>query len=147
MGRVIGVDHGERRIGLAISDPDGVLASPLKTVDVRDGDPVKAVAGVCAETGAERVVVGLPLHLDAREGASAEKARAFAEALRARTGVPVELWDERLTTVSAQKALIEGGVRRKRRKELVDGLAARIMLQHYLDSRPGTFPGDLGEER
>lgn len=145
MGRILGVDHGERRIGLAISDPDGVLASPLETVDVRGGDPAAAVARVCEQQGAERVVVGLPLHLNAQEGASAEKARAFAEALRARTCLPVELWDERLTTVTAQKALIEGGVRRKRRKELVDGLAARILLQHYLDSRPAAMP-DPGEE-
>ncbi len=145
MGRVLGVDHGERRIGLAISDPDGVLASPLETVDVRDGDPAAAVARVCARKGAERVVVGLPLHLNAQEGTAAEKARAFAEALHIRTGLPVELWDERLTTVTAQKALIEGGVRRKRRKQLVDGLAARIMLQHYLDSRPAAMP-DPGED-
>ena len=146
MGRILGVDPGERRIGLAVSDPDGILASPLDTLDARTANPAAAVAKAGKNAGAERIVVGLPLHMNAAEGDAAEKARAFAESLRKRTDIPVELWDERLTTVTAEKALIEGGVRRAQRKKLVDGLAARILLQHYLDCRSGPmippFPED-----
>ena len=146
MGRILGVDPGERRIGLAVSDPDGILASPLDTLDARTANPAAAVAKAGKNAGAERIVVGLPLHMNADEGDAAEKARAFAEALRNHTDVPVELWDERLTTVTAEKALIEGGVRRARRKKLVDGLAARILLQHYLDCRAGPMIPPLSED-
>ena len=141
-GRVLGVDHGERRIGLALGDPSGVLATPYDTIDANGG--LATVARVCRETGATRIVVGLPLRLDAGEGPAAERARAFAEALRKRVAVPVELWDERFSTVTAEKALIEGGTRRARRRQLVDRLAAQILLQHYLDSRAARADPNAG---
>ncbi len=133
MGRILGIDYGSTRIGLALSDPTGCIASPFEVWPADTA--LKAFARLCREQAVERVVVGLPLHMDGGEGPAAALARAFAEKLRAALTVPVELWDERWTTLSAQQALIEGGVRRRERKGLVDKIAAQIMLQHYLDSR------------
>ena len=137
-GRVLGVDFGTRRIGLALGDPTGTLASPYATLDARGG--AAAVARACRETGAVRIVVGLPLRLDAGEGPAAEGARAFADELRRRVDVPVELWDERFSTVTAERALIEGGARRARRRNVIDRLAAQVILQHYLDRCAGGEP-------
>jgi putative Holliday junction resolvase len=150
-GRIVGIDHGERRIGVAVSDPTGVLASARGVVEVRGpAQSCREVAGICREVGAVRVVVGLPVRMDGSEGESARRAREFGGRLAASTGLPVEYWDERFSTVSAQQALIEGGVRRERRREIVDQVAAQILLQHYLDARAGPAPaggfvaGDAG---
>lgn len=134
-GRTIGIDPGERRIGIALADPTGTIASPDRYIDRTKGDPVEAIAELCRELSVETIVVGLPVALDGREGPSAEAARAFGAQVAAGTGVSVEFHDERFTSVTAESALISGGVRRKKRKEKRDQVAAAVMLQGYLDAR------------
>jgi putative Holliday junction resolvase len=137
-GRILGVDLGERRIGLALSDPTGFLASALRTAEVANpGEALKAVAAAAQEAGAVKVVIGLPRNMDGSLGPAAQKALKFVEDLRARIAAPVDTWDERLTTKSAHAVLIEAGTRREKRKGLVDRIAAQIMLQNYLDARGG----------
>ena len=132
--RILGLDHGERRIGVAISDATGTIASPHSVIDRRADDVAETLQSVIAEYDVERIVVGLPLHLSGDEGASAQAARAFADTLAEETGLPVALQDERFTTVTAEGALLEGGVRRRQRREVRDKVAAAVMLQGYLDS-------------
>ena len=131
------VDLGTRRIGVAVSDPSGTLASPHATVP-RSGDDAAdraRLAALAAELGAERVVVGLPLSLDGRRGPAAKAAEAEIEALAGVVGVPVEARDERLTTVSADRALRERKVRGAARRKVVDAEAAAVLLQGWLDAR------------
>lgn len=135
MPRILGLDYGQRRLGFAVSDPDGIVATPLCVIErTSDRQALQELARLCGETGAEKIVVGLPVHMDGRRGEEAERVSAFAERAAARLGVPVETWDERLTTRSAERVLIEAGTSRRRRKEVVDKLAAQIMLQNYLDA-------------
>jgi putative holliday junction resolvase len=138
VARVLGVDLGTRRIGLALSDPGAVVASPLAVLE-RTGDRhADHVAIVDAARGAAaaRIVVGLPRSLSGREGPSARAAREEIDELRAIAGesLPVDAHDERLTTVSAQRSLVEAGVRRQARRRVVDKVAAAVMLQSYLDA-------------
>ncbi|MBN1669836.1 MAG: Holliday junction resolvase RuvX [Kiritimatiellae bacterium] len=136
MPRILGVDYGERRLGFALSDPGGTIATPLRVVASGGGEQgLEAVRRICGETGAERVVVGLPLSLDGTHGPASETTLAFVRALREVLDVPVETWDERLTTRAAERVLIEAGTSRAKRKRVIDKLAAQIMLQSYLDSR------------
>jgi putative Holliday junction resolvase len=133
--RYLGLDVGDRRIGVALSDETATLASALVTV-TRVG-PRKDVTRVAARArGVEAIVVGLPLNMDGTRGAQAEKVLAFAEDLRARTRLPVLTLDERLTTVEAEEILGRAGVRGAARKRLVDQVAAVVILQEYLDHRP-----------
>jgi putative Holliday junction resolvase len=141
MSRVLGVDLGEKRIGLACSDPTGVLASPARTL-VRSGDPDEdrgAIVEAAREAGAEVIVVGLPRSLSGREGPAARGARAEAAALAERAeaagGIRVELHDERFTTRQAHQALAAAGHRARDRRENVDAVAAAVMLQSYLDTQ------------
>ncbi len=138
MSRIMGIDYGEKRIGIALSDPTGTVSTPCKVIDANNAR--KAVAEI-VELGVDRgvtlFVLGLPLRLDGGAGPAAEKAQAFGEKLRAATDMPVVLWDERMSTVTAEHALIEGGARRAKRKQVIDKLAAQIILQHYLDSQAG----------
>ncbi|MCL6595239.1 MAG: Holliday junction resolvase RuvX [Firmicutes bacterium] len=140
--RALGVDLGGRRIGLALSDPTGTVAQPWKAIAPKGGgDAVAGAAQAVAETaralGVEVVVVGLPRHMNGQEGEGARVARAVAADLRERLGLRVELWDERLTTVAAERALREGGVSARRRREKVDKMAAALILQGFLDARRG----------
>lgn len=136
MGRVLGVDYGEKRVGLAISDALGVVATPLGVhTRTRKGDDVEAVAEICREREIESVVVGHPLNMDGSSGEAVEKVDEFVERLGARIDLPIELWDERMSTMSAERVLIEGNMSRQRRKGVVDKLAAQIILQNYLDSQ------------
>jgi putative Holliday junction resolvase len=136
--RTLGIDHGERRVGLALSDEDGRIAHPHATLARRDPkELITAVAEVVTREGVQAIVVGLPLHLDGREGASARRARRFAQHLEQATGLAITLWDERLTTIAAERALGEGGVRVKDQRQMVDRVAAALMLQSYLDARQG----------
>jgi putative Holliday junction resolvase len=138
--RALGVDLGSKRIGLALSDPRGVLATPFRLL-TRSGDPERdrrALAALAAEEGVERIVVGLPLSLDGSLGPAGRAALAEADALRASTGLPVETYDERLTTVTADRYLREMDVRGAARKQVVDQVAAAVMLQAWLDSRKMT---------
>jgi putative Holliday junction resolvase len=134
--RFLGVDPGEARVGVAISDELGMLAHPLETIEVKKTDPVKRVAAIVVEKAIAGVVVGVPRNMDGTFGPSAEKAQAFIAALRAKVACPVQPWDERLTTVSAQRALREAGRKAKDQKKVVDQAAAQILLQSWLDARP-----------
>jgi putative holliday junction resolvase len=135
--RVLGLDVGDRRIGVALSDETGVLASPLPTLArVGPKKDVKAVAALVREHGAAAIVIGLPLHLDGRLGSQARKVQAFGDALKPAAGVPVHYRDERLTTVEAEHILAERDVHWQRRKGLVDQVAAVLILQEFLDAQP-----------
>lgn len=131
----MGLDPGERRIGVAVSDSLGLLAQPLTTLEVRrrGEPPLDEIRRLVAERGVGGIVIGLPKRLDGTRGPAAEAAERLAEAVRAAVGVPVVLWDERLSSVEAERLLIEGGVRRRRRKELTDRVAAALILQGWLD--------------
>jgi len=134
--RILAVDWGERRIGLAVSDPSGVIATGLPTLKV--GGRAEALAGVAkvaAETEAECIVVGLPLLMSGARGSAAETAQAFAESLASRTGLKVETYDERLTSAISQRRLHETGVRVGRAKGKVDQGAALALLESYLQRR------------
>jgi putative Holliday junction resolvase len=138
--RVVGIDYGRKRIGLARSDEDEVLASPLPTY-IRGGDvagDLDRLSHLVLEQGATKLVIGWPLHMSGAEGEMAVEARAFAAELQARTGLPVELFDERWTSAQAEEAMISGDVSRHRRRELRDGLAAMIILQGFLDRERAT---------
>lgn len=131
-GRVLGLDPGTRRIGVALSDPTATIASPLLYVDAGAG-AVSELARLCAENEAVVVVVGLPVSLDGTEGPSAVASRELGKAVADATGLPVEFQDERFTSHTAESALIEGKVRRTQRKEKRDQVAAAVMLQAWLD--------------
>lgn len=141
MARVLGVDCGTRRIGFAVSDADGVIAMAREVVEVQHENQVAgAIERVSRACGAERIVLGLPVNMDGSHGPAAQKAEALAVVLRERLGLPVDLWDERLTTSAAHDILIEAGTRREKRRGLVDKVAAQLMLQGYLDAHaaPGS---------
>ncbi len=133
LGRIIGVDTGEKRVGLAISDSLQVTSRPAGAVDA--GIAADRIAALAASEEAAEIVVGLPLNMDGSEGESARKAREFASLLEARTSLPVALWDERLTSVQAERLMISADMSRGKRKKKIDGLAAQLMLQSYLDSK------------
>ncbi len=133
--RVLGIDYGQTRVGLALSDETGTVAQSLCYCDGgADKKVVQAVLRIATERGAGKIVVGVPMKLNNSPGPQTEKTLKFVAALQAATTLPVRRWDERLTTVQAQRVLIEGNVRRKDRKEKIDQLAAQIMLQSYLDA-------------
>jgi putative Holliday junction resolvase len=137
--RVVGLDLGERRIGVAVSDRAGAMAVAHGVVE-RTGD-WQTVAALIHELEAECVVVGLPLSLDGRRGPAALKAESDAAALRALLHIPVELVDERLTTVTANRSLQEAGLRSPARRRVVDQVAATVLLQSWLDRRRATSAG------
>ena len=152
-GRRLGIDVGTVRVGVALGDPDGVLATPLVTVarDVARGTDLAAIGALVAEHGVVEVVVGLPRTLAGREGPAAEAARAFATALAARVPVPVTFADERLTTVVATQQLRASGRKGRRQRAVVDQVAAVAILQGWLDAHrraatggPGTGTGPDG---
>ena len=133
--RVLGVDYGTVRVGLAVSDPDRKLAFPLTTYARRTRDLDAAFfRALVAEEGVGMILVGLPVHTDGREGQKAAEARAFGRWLAEATGLPVALFDERFTTAQAEAALWEAGLTHKKRKERRDRVAAQILLQTYLDA-------------
>lgn len=136
-GRRLGIDVGAVRVGVALSDPDGVLATPLVTVprDIAGGTDLATIAGLVAEHDVVGIVVGLPRTLAGREGPAAEAARAFATALADRVTVPIAFSDERLTTVVATRQLRESGRRGRRQRAVVDQVAAVAILQGWLDAR------------
>ncbi|HSS92986.1 MAG TPA: Holliday junction resolvase RuvX [Candidatus Dormibacteraeota bacterium] len=130
------MDPGTKRVGLALSDPSETIAQPLETVAAEPGESLAVRLAEIARThDAARVIVGLPLRLDGSSGPEAGAARRLAEAIRRESGLPVELVDERLTSVAAERAMIQGGVRREQRRQGVDRVAATILLQSHLDHR------------
>ena len=133
-GRVIGLDLGDARIGVAISDDERRMAVPLGTIHTGAPADLKAVAGLVAEHAASLVIVGLPLSMSGGPGSAALKAEAFAGALRSILAVPVELQDERLSTVEAERGLRDAGVTGRERRKVVDQTAATVILQAWLDA-------------
>jgi len=138
-GRRLGIDVGTVRIGVAVSDPDGILATPVETVR-RDAKHLRRLAALVDEYEAVEVVVGLPRTLADRAGASAQDAIAVADSLAAKIEVPVRLADERLTTVSAARSLRDAGVRAKAQRGVIDQAAAVAILQGWLDQRRNAAP-------
>ena len=142
MTRILGIDVGEARIGLAISDELGMLAHALETVQVKQGNPLKRIAEIIQRDKIATVVIGLPRNMNGTYGPAAEKVREFTAKLQALTPFTVKFWDERLTTVAAQKSLHEAGRNVKNSRGIIDQVAAQLILQGYLDSQAMSF----GEE-
>ncbi len=136
MKRALGIDLGEARIGVAVSDELGMLAHPLETIVVKEcADPLARVAQLAKEKDVSDVIIGMPKNMDGTTGAAAEKARAFADKLREKVECTVRLWDERLTTVAAQRALHEAGRNVKQSRAVIDQVAAQMILQGWLDAQ------------
>lgn len=135
MTRILGIDMGEARIGLALCDDLGMLAHPLETLHVKEGKPLERVAAVIRREKVTTVVLGLPRNMNGTYGPAAEKAREFARKLKALVPCEIVLWDERLTTVAAQKSLHQAGKNVKQSRQVIDQVAAQLILQGYLDSR------------
>ncbi len=137
MKRILGIDYGTARIGLALSDELQMLAHPCETIAVaKTADPAARVAEIVREKEVERVIVGLPRHMNGELGAAAEGAGAFAEKLRALLTCEVRTWDERLSTVAAHRAMREAGKSTRQTRGYIDQVAAQMLLQSYLDSLP-----------
>ena len=136
-GRILALDLGKRRIGLALSDELGITAQGLETLERTTIREDMARLGKLAQThGVGLFLLGNPLHMSGDEGRGAARAREFGARLEAATGIPIQLWDERLTTVQAQRVLRESGISIEKRARAVDKLAAIILLESFLDSRP-----------
>lgn len=134
--RILGLDVGSRRIGVAVSDPLGITAQGLPTIQRQNKRlDFEKLEAVIREYQVTQIVVGLPLRMSGQEGVQAEKMQAFAEELRKRFGIPVHLWDERLTSAQANRLLRETEMSIKRRGEVVDQMAAVLILQSFMESR------------
>lgn len=134
-GRVVALDVGDVRIGVAVSDPTGTIAQPLEVYRrVGYGPDARYVQAVCEKYETSRVLLGLPLNMDGTRGSQAEKVLAFGDVL-SKAGLLVEYQDERLSTVTAEKALISGDMRRQDRRQTVDKVAAAVILEQWLASR------------
>lgn len=132
--RLMGLDVGEKRIGVSISDPQGLIAQSLTVVRRTSlKADVQVIGELAREYGVEKIVVGLPRRMDGTLGPQALKAEEFARELERRLHLPTILWDERLTTAAAERLMIEAGVRREKRRERIDAVAATLLLQSYLD--------------
>jgi putative holliday junction resolvase len=162
MARILGIDHGTTRIGLAISDEMELVASPLKTLDAT-AEPLEAIAEIVRTRQIEKIIIGLPLHMSGQHGEAAERVEKFASHLgsRLRHEVPIEMVDERLSSVEAEASLARAGITdRHAKREVVDQLAAMVILQDYLNSSRGPegyllpdesfdlgWPSDISRER
>ncbi|HIW31327.1 MAG TPA: Holliday junction resolvase RuvX [Candidatus Paenibacillus intestinavium] len=134
--RVMGLDYGDRRIGVAISDAFRWTAQGLTVVETRrDGGELDRLVEIALENEVSEVVVGLPKNMNGTIGPRGEICQAFAQKIGEKLGLPVHLWDERLTTVAAERTLKEAEISLKKRKQVVDKLAATLILQNYLDSK------------
>lgn len=132
--RVMAVDYGDAHTGIAVSDPTGFITGYTGVIDMHDeARCADLVAGAAREHGAERIVVGRPLNMNGTAGVRVARAEAFAALLRERVDVEVLLWDERLTSVDANRILSDAGKKRKKQKRLVDAVAASLILESYLD--------------
>jgi putative Holliday junction resolvase len=134
--RILAIDPGSKRVGVALSDPTATIAQALTTLPAEPAATLPSrIAKVARDSEAARIVVGLPKRLDGSRGPEAKAAQQLADAIRKESGLPVELIDERLTTVAAERSLIAGGMRRDKRRLSVDRVAATLMLQAHLDRR------------
>ena len=136
--RIMGLDYGSKTVGVAMSDPLGITAQAVETIWRKDENKLRKTCArieeLISEYEVERIVLGLPKHMNNDLGERAQKALAFGEMVKRRTGLEVVMWDERLTTVEAERTLIENKVRREDRKKYIDKIAAVFILQGYLDS-------------
>ncbi len=136
--RVLGLDYGSKTVGVAVSDPLGITAQGVETITRKEENKLRKtcarIEALIEEYQVEKLVLGLPKHMNNDLGIRAEKTMEFAEMLKRRTGLEVVFWDERLTTVEAERTLMETGVRRENRKQYTDTIAAVFILQGYLDS-------------
>ncbi len=138
--RILALDVGRRRIGVAVSDELGITAQGLETIQRTNNREDYAVVTRLAESwAAGLILIGNPINMSGREGRQAEWVRHFAESLQARSGVPVKLWDERLTTVEAERVLKQSGASIEKRARAIDRLAAVLLLQSYLDAGGATL--------
>jgi putative Holliday junction resolvase len=138
--RILGIDYGSVRVGLALSDELGMLATPLETVE--ESVCLARISAIVKEKQVGRMVIGLPRNMDGSEGPAAQRVREFMGVLAKRTGLEVVTWDERLTTRSVERMLVEADVSRKKRKQVIDKLAAQQILQGYLDALSTSEPTD-----
>ena len=136
--RIMGLDYGSKTVGVAMSEPLGITAQAVETIWRKDENKLRKTCArieeLISEYEVERIVLGLPKHMNNDLGERAQKALAFGEMVKRRTGLEVVMWDERLTTVEAERTLIENNVRRENRKQYIDKIAAVFILQGYLDS-------------
>ena len=136
--RVLGLDYGSKTVGVAVSDPLGLTAQRVETIWRKQENKLRRtlarIEELVKEYQAERIVIGLPRNMNNTMGERAEKSLEFGDLVEKRTGLPVIMWDERLTTREAERALMEAGVRRENRKDYLDSVAAVLILQGYLDS-------------
>ena len=135
MKKALGIDLGDARVGVAVSDDLGMLAHPLETISTQSTNVVKRVLALAGERTVETIIVGMPRNMNGSHGPAADKAKAFIEELRRETTLPIVAWDERLSTVSAQRALQEAGRNTRKQKSVIDQVAAQIILQSWLDSQ------------
>ncbi|MEI8122517.1 MAG: Holliday junction resolvase RuvX [bacterium] len=141
MGRILGIDYGTRRVGVAISDPTAMLSTPLSVEAVRSmEEAVAVVTRIARDREVVKIVVGMPINMDGTMGAMALESGKFVELLKAASGLPVDITDERLSTSLVERMLVSADVSRSRRKEVRDKLAAQVILQGYLDARDGGYP-------
>ena len=135
-GRIMGLDIGDKTIGVAVSDLMGLTAQGVTTIKrVGKKKDIETIKQIIAEKQVNKIVSGLPKNMNGTVGPQGEKVQKFCELLKEETNLPIEFWDERLSTVAAERSLIEGNVRRENRKKVIDMLAAVIILQGYLDSK------------
>ena len=147
MKRVLGIDYGKARIGIAVSDELQMLAHPAETISAaRTPDSLGRIAAIAREKNVERIIVGLPRHMNGSMGESAEEVQSFAEKLREVVPCEVLTWDERLSTVAAHRALREAGKSSRQTRGYIDQVAAQILLQGYLDSQQLSEPDADREE-
>jgi len=141
--RILGIDFGTVRMGFAISDPLGITAQGLETVTVKsERQLLDYIRGLIDQYQVAKIVVGLPLNLNGTRGRAAEKCEVFADRLRGIFGLNVNLWDERLTSAEAENQMIRMEIKSKRRRRVVDQIAAQIMLQSYMDAQKAKQPSE-----
>ena len=148
--RIMGLDYGTKTVGVAVSDPLGITAQAVETIERKSENKLRKtlarIEALVEEYGIEKFVLGFPKHMNNDIGERAEKSLEFGEMLQRRTGLEVVMWDERLTTASAERTLIETGIRRENRKQYVDQIAAVFILQGFLDSLAMKQNPDEGDE-
>ena len=135
MKKALGIDLGDARIGVAASDDLGMLAHPVETIPATQGDPVLRILEIATNRGATAIVIGMPRNMDGTYGPAATKAKEFIEKIRVRTTLQIIPWDERLTTVAAQRCLQESGRNTRSQKTIIDQVAAQMILQGWLDAQ------------
>mgnify|MGYP001170976902 CR=1 FL=1 len=135
MGRLLAIDHGEKRVGLAISDPSRIISKPLKTLFVSDLQFFfEELLKIISDYDIEKIIIGLPIGMDGKKTQQTKKVEAFKDILQNKIDIPIIMFDERLSSISAKKSLISQGIKTGYNKSQIDQTAAAIFLQHYIDT-------------